>query len=84
LERTDLFNNHLIPVLGNVKLTATDKAIIKDFRNTLYKKGYSGSTINKILSTLKAILEDAEKNSGNELVVKKLNVQNYFCHPYHS
>lgn len=33
LERTDLLNNHLIPVLGNVKLTAIDKALIKQFRN---------------------------------------------------
>jgi len=43
-------------VLGDVKLTAIDKPITKEFTNSLYNKGYSGSTINKILSTLKVEL----------------------------
>lgn len=70
LERTDLLNNHLIPALGDVKLTAIDKAIIKDFRNKLYNEDYSGSTINKILSTLKAILEDAEEKNLIQYIPK--------------
>jgi hypothetical protein len=70
LERTDLLNNHLIPALGDVKLTAIDKPMIKEFRNSLYNKGYSGSTINKILSALKVILEDAEEKNLIQYVPK--------------
>jgi len=62
LERTDLLNKHLVPYFKNLKLTAIDRKVIKDFRNSLYVNGYSGSTINKCLSALKAIMESAEEH----------------------
>jgi len=63
LERTDILKNHLIPAIGKLKLTAIDRAVIKELRNDMFKREYSGSTINKCLSTLKAILESAEEKS---------------------
>jgi len=63
LERNDLLHNHLIPAFGKQKLTAIDRALIKDFRNTMFKNGFSGSTINKCLSTIKTILDAAEERS---------------------
>lgn len=63
LERTDILNNHLLPALGRYKLTNIDRSVIKELRNKLYNNGYSGSTINKVLSTLRAILEAAEEKS---------------------
>ena len=52
---------HILPVFGNVKLSDIDKISIKQFRNDMYVKGYSGSVINKCLYALKTILEDAEE-----------------------
>lgn len=63
LERTDILKNHLVPFLGNLRLTAIDRAAIKEFRNEMFQKGYSGNTINKCLSALKTILESAEERS---------------------
>jgi len=63
LERTDILNNHLIPAIGKMKLTAIDRAVIKELRNDMFNKNYSGSTINKCLSALKSILEYAEEKS---------------------
>lgn len=60
---TYLLKSHLLPRLGTMKLTLIDRAIIRDLRNNLYNSGYSGNTINKILSALKAILETAEDQS---------------------
>jgi len=63
LQREDLLNNHINPSIGKMKLTAIDRAVIKDFRNKMFKKGYSGNTINKCLSAIKTILESAEEKS---------------------
>lgn len=63
LERTDILKNHIVPFFGNLRLTAIDRAVIKEFRNELFRKGYSGNTINKCLSALKTILESAEEKS---------------------
>jgi integrase len=62
-ERTNLLNNHLLPKIGKMKLSNIDRAAIKELRNEMFKHGYSGSTINHVLSTLKAILEAAEEQS---------------------
>lgn len=63
LQRSDILKNHLLPALGNMRLTGIDRGIIKTFRNNLFNQGYSGNTINKCLSALKAILETAEEQS---------------------
>jgi len=60
-ERTDLLKNHPCPFFGKIKLSDINRAVIKEYRNSLFQKGYSGSTINKCLSALKAILEAAEE-----------------------
>ena len=63
LEREDLLHNHILPFFGARRLTAIDRALIKEFRNAMFEKNYSGSTINKCLSTLKTLLDDAEEKS---------------------
>lgn len=61
LQRNDILKNHLFPRLGKMRLSSINRAIIKDLRNQLFDAGYSGSTINHILSALKTILEAAEE-----------------------
>ncbi len=41
-EKTALLDNRILPVLGKIKLTNIDKAIIREFRNNLFKQGLSG------------------------------------------
>ncbi len=50
---------HIIPFLGHIKLSSLVQADVVDFRTHLYKKGYQGSTINHILSTLRTMLNYA-------------------------
>lgn len=57
---TYLLKNHLIPRLGEMRLTNVNRAAIREFRNGLTQYGYSGNSINKMLSALKMILEAAE------------------------
>lgn len=59
-EKNAILKNHIIPTLGKTRLTDINKAVIKQFRNDLYRDGYSSSTINKVLSSIHAILEAAE------------------------
>jgi integrase len=58
-----LLNSHIVPNLGNLKLVNIQKPILRQFRNSLYNAGYSGNTINKALTALKAILIVAEEQS---------------------
>lgn len=67
---TYLLKSHLLPRIGSMKLTAIDRAVIRDLRNDLFNSGYAGNTINKILSGLKAILEAAEDQSLIQFVPK--------------
>ncbi|HRZ27635.1 MAG TPA: tyrosine-type recombinase/integrase [Spirochaetota bacterium] len=60
---TYILNSHLLPRIGSMRLTNIDRAVIRDLRNDLFNRGYSGNTINKTLSALKAILEAAEDQS---------------------
>jgi integrase len=53
-----------------MRLSCIDRAVIKDFRNDLFNHGYSGNTINKILSALRTILEEAEEHSLIQYVPK--------------
>ena len=57
--KTDL---HIIKKIGNLYLTEIDTATVKRLRNDLFKDGYSGSTINKVIGCLRAILETAEED----------------------
>jgi len=59
-DRGRLLKIHVWPVFGHMKLADIDKHKIRQFRNDLYNKDYSGSLINKCLYTLKGVLEDAE------------------------
>ncbi|OHD68842.1 MAG: hypothetical protein A2W19_17365 [Spirochaetes bacterium RBG_16_49_21] len=65
-----LLKTHLLPHQGNKKLTQIDRAAIKELRNNLFNSGYSGNTINKCLSALRAILESAEEQSLIQYVPK--------------
>lgn len=69
-ERDLILRKHLIPTFGNRKLTDISRGMIKDFRNDLFQREYSGNTINKTLSALKTILEWAEEDSLIQFVPK--------------
>lgn len=69
-EKTMLLNNRILPYIGDERLVDISKARIKDYRNKLFKEGLSGSTINKVLSCLKSILEEAEDRSLIKAVPK--------------
>lgn len=58
---TALLNNRLLPVFGSIPINQINRGMIKQFRNELYLKGYSGGSINKTLTGLKLILESAEE-----------------------
>ncbi len=62
-ERADLLKNHLLPRFQSIRLTAINEAMVDDLRIQLFKKGYSGSTQNKILLTLGTILKAAHKEA---------------------
>jgi integrase len=66
----NLIKGHILPFMGNKRLSNIDRAVIRDFRNSLFKKGYSGNTINKILSALKMLLEAAEDQALIQYVPK--------------
>lgn len=51
---------HVIRILGEIKISEIDNRTIRYLRNTMYLEDYSGSTINKALGCLKAILQSAE------------------------
>jgi len=53
-------DQHIIVKIGNLYLTEIDTATVKRLRNDLFRGGYSGSTINKVIGCLRAILETAE------------------------
>ena len=57
--RTD---KHIIGKIGELLLSEIDTAAVKALRNRLYREGFAGSTINKILGCLRAILEAAEES----------------------
>jgi integrase len=67
---TYLLTNHLSPTFGKYMLTEINRAIIKEYRNKIYSDGYSGNSINKILSALKAILGAAEEEGLVQFVPK--------------
>ena len=69
-EKTSILNNRIIPALGTYKLTHITKAVIKTFRNDLYRQGLKGSSINKTLSCLRAILGYAEEKQLIQAVPK--------------
>ncbi len=59
-EKRQTFEKHVLPVLGQVKLHQINRAALKDFRNGMFKAGYSSSTINRALDCIRAVLEAAE------------------------
>lgn len=67
---TYLLNNHILPYFGSIKLKNIDRAKLREYRNNLFKQGYSGNTINKVLSALRTILETAEEQSLIQFVPK--------------
>lgn len=81
LENTRILNSFLIPYFGNYQLTDITKRVIKDFRNYLKTKGYSGSTINHALSCLKMILEYAEEYELIQAVPKIERASNQIENP---
>lgn len=63
LNKTAELNRQIIPYFGNYKLTDISESKIEKFRNILLlEKGYAGSTVNKVLSTLQSILKQAKKD----------------------
>jgi integrase len=67
-DKQQTFNKHVIPMLGQMKLHQINRAVLKDFRNGMYKAGYSGSTINRALDWIRAVLEAAEDENRIEAV----------------
>ncbi len=61
IEKTRLLKNRVIPALGHLRLDEIDALTIKSFRNNLFQSGLSGSSINKILIIIRAILLSAEE-----------------------
>lgn len=84
-------SRHLIPVFGKRKVNSITKAEVLSFRSTLAKvpghhdKLLSAKTINEIVGSLKAILDEAadryEFNSPTERI-KRLKVQKKDIHPF--
>lgn len=70
IEKSAVFTTRVIPEIGRLRLSAIDRAVVKDLRNSLFKKGYSGSSINKALSALRAVLEAAEERHLIQAVPK--------------
>ncbi len=68
LEKRQTFDKHIIPILGQMKLHEINRAVLKDFRNAMYQDGYSGSTINRALDCIRAVLEAAEDENRIEAV----------------
>jgi len=62
-EKTAILQNRIIPKLGNLKLSAITRTVIKDFRDNMFKNDFSGESINKTLDALRSILEAAEEQS---------------------
>jgi integrase len=60
VEKRQTFEKHVLPVLGQMKLHQINRAVLKDFRNGMFKDGYSSSTINRALDCIRAVLEAAE------------------------
>lgn len=52
--------NHIIPIVGNIKLQDIDTNTVRAVRNELFKSDYSGSTINKVLGVFKHIIDAAD------------------------
>lgn len=52
----------MLPVLGDKNLDAIRKDEIEQLKKSMFDRGYSGNTINKALSALKTIFENAFDN----------------------
>src|SRR5215471_9230527 len=50
---------HIVPLLGDVKLSALSAASVQDFRNRLIREGRSAVMVRKVTSSLGAILAHA-------------------------
>ena len=68
VEKRQTFDKHAIPILGQMKLHEINRAVLKDFRNAMYQDGYSGSTINRALDCIRAVLEAAEDENRIDAV----------------
>jgi len=60
-EKGIMMRHHILPALGNLRLDKIDSVAIRNFRNYLFQKGYSGSLINKCLMALNTIILSAEE-----------------------
>ena len=60
VEKQQTFDKHVLPALGQMTLHQVNRAVLKDFRNGMFKDGYSSSTINRALDCIRAVLEAAE------------------------
>lgn len=63
VERTLMLEKHIIPALANYRLNLISNEVIIKFRNDLYDAKLSGAYINKILFSLREILQVAFKKS---------------------
>jgi integrase len=70
--------NHLLPVLGNLKLEAIDENVIDELIDELDEKGISARTINHSLVTLSHIMQTAMKKGLISMIppIEKLGIQN--------
>ncbi|MDI9425437.1 MAG: tyrosine-type recombinase/integrase [Spirochaetota bacterium] len=61
LECNELFARHVVPALGDMKLAEITEDTIREYRNTIYARGYSDSLNNKCLHLIKAVLVAAKR-----------------------
>ena len=52
----NIAKKHIVRLLGERYLSEFNTRLVRNFRNTMYNEGYSGSWINKALGVLRAIL----------------------------
>ncbi|HOW83794.1 MAG TPA: phage integrase SAM-like domain-containing protein, partial [Spirochaetota bacterium] len=70
-EKQRLLEKYILDKIGDLRLTEITKPKLKELRNWLFiNEKLSGSTVNKAMSIIKSILEQAEENDLVETIPK--------------
>lgn len=68
----DVYNKHICPYFADLDINSINIPILKNFRDMVYKRGYSVSYLNKINNVLNNILDYAVINYGLPSNLNKL------------
>jgi len=73
-----LLENHVVRLIGSVRLSEIDTRACTLFRNQLFKEGLAGQTINHCLLTLKAIVDHADDRHllRHTVRIERASIQN--------